>query len=46
MEFLAYRILYYVYLKSSNIGGSANLINCLATLPPEAERYSNYTEMQ
>lgn len=37
MEFIAYRILYYVYLKENRMGGNADMINCLSSLPPGAE---------
>ena len=40
MEFIAYRILYYVYLQGNKYqGGSADIINCLASLSPEALKY-------
>ena len=37
MEFIAYRILYYVYLKGNRMGGNADMINCLNSLPAGAE---------
>lgn len=41
MEFLAYRILYYVYLQGNKkyTGGSSDLASIMQTLKAEAYRY-------